>query len=320
MDYTEFLEYIRCNIAQRMQQRDAEHAVYDVNVNKIVKNNGVELDGLTIRKRGDLLSPNIYMNRYYEQYQMGQPIQCILDQIINYYEESMQGTEFQMEDLFDFAAVKERIVLRLINYDKNREQLADCPHIRFLDLAITFRYMVDKDQLGIASSIISNAEFSHWNITVEELYRTALPNTMREFPWQMDSLAAVIAECLRREAKDMLSDSILEQIREIEAEENRVTLYVLTNDAGINGATCMLYEHVIRDFAKVQESNIFILPSSIHEVMLVPEEEETEPEFLKELVKDANRTAVGYIDLLSDSVYVYDRASDSIRIYGEETA
>jgi hypothetical protein len=94
-------------------------------------------------------------------------------------------------------------------------------------------------------------------------------------------------------------------------------MYVLTNEQRLNGATCILYDNVIRNFAKVQDCNIFILPSSVHEVMLVPENAETEPEFLSELVLEANQSAVGLIDLLSDNVYYYDREREQIYIYGK---
>ena len=79
----------------------------------------------------------------------------------------------------------------------------------------------------------------------------------------------------------------------------------------------MLYDSVIRNFAKVQGKNIIILPSSIHEVILVPEQEDTDIEFLQNLVIDANKSAVGLIDLLSDSIYYYQLEKDEITIYGK---
>lgn len=110
---------------------------------------------------------------------------------------------------------------------------------------------------------------------------------------------------------------MLAELKKAEENESGVNMFVLTNDSGVNGATCMLYDNVIKNFARVQDSNIFILPSSIHEVMLVPENEEIDPAFLAELVVQANKGAVGLIDLLSDNIYYYDKEKNQVFIYGE---
>lgn len=328
MNYQEFLEYIKENLAEVLEYKEdicksgnskeenKERESYKVELHKITKNNGIVLDGITIRKKGECISPNIYLNSYFEYYQMGKPLSVIMEEIIYRYQKAKEEN-FKIVDVRDFGAVKEHIVLRLVNYKKNKEQLKKCPHKKYLDLAVTFRYIASKDRIGIASSLISNTEFEAWNIELDELYQMALFNTMKEFPWQMDSLAKVIADCLKNKNPDILPKEMLADIEKFEDKENRVNMYVLTNDTGINGATCILYDNVIKHFAKVQDANIFILPSSIHEVMLVPENVETEPEFLANLVVEANNSAVGLIDLLSDNIYYYDKEKDQIYIYGQ---
>lgn len=322
MNYQEFLEYIKENLAEVMESythicKEEEKGSYKVELHKVIKNNGITLDGITIRKEEEKVTPNIYLNSYFESYQMGKPLSIIMEEIIYQYQKAKEESDFEVEDITDFTSVKNQIVLRLVNYERNKEQLKNCPHKKYMDLAITFRYIAGKNQLGIASSLISNAEFGIWNIELDELYQIALFNTMREFPWQMDSLAKVISDCLKQKNQEILPKEILADMREFKDKENRVNMYVLTNDTGINGATCILYDNVLKNFAKVQDSNIFILPSSIHEVMLVPENTETEPEFLTSLVVEANNSAVGLIDLLSDNIYYYDREKDKVYIYGQ---
>lgn len=112
--------------------------------------------------------------------------------------------------------------------------------------------------------------------------------------------------------KGETGDSLPEEL------EQKIGVYMLTNDTGINGAFCLLYDDVIKNFAKEQNWNVYILPSSVHELMLVPEQEDTALEFLAELVVEANQTAVGLIDLLSDNIYYYDRDRDEISIYEAE--
>lgn len=335
MNYEEFLEYIKDNLEEVLQavldEKEEEETVeqgscgaknggdnqrnekFDICIHKITKNNGIVLDGLTIRKKGDAVSPNIYLNSYFENYQMGKPISVIMEEIAYRYQKLCEETELEVLDITNFNTVKDKIILRLVNYEKNREALKSCPHKKYLDMAITFRYMVSKDSLGIASSLVTKAEFELWQVDLEELYHLALFNTMREFPWKMESLVRVVTDSIRKQSGNALSEEVLQELEQM---ENGVSMYVLTNDYGINGATCILYDNVIHNFAKVQDCNVFILPSSIHEVMLVPENTDTEPEFLEELVVEANRSAVGLIDLLSDHIYYYDKESGKIYIYG----
>ena len=343
MNYEEFLDYIKENIleyyltqkentepeeketdsSKDMQSGDktkstsSEQEIYDVELHQVIKNNGIVLDSITILRKGEQISPNIYLNTYYDSYKMGKPISAIMDDILCQYQNGKAETNLTVDDITDFATVRDKIVLRLVNYEKNKEQLKNCPYKRYLDLAVTFRYIANKDAMGIASSLISNREFACWNIDMTELYQIALFNTMREFPWQMDSLVRIIANCLNNKATESLSMELLNEIQHLEEQEHGVNMFVLTNDMGVNGATCILYDNVIRNFARVQDSNLFLLPSSIHEIMIVPEDEDIEPEFLAELVVEANRSAVGYIDLLSDHIYYYDKEKDTIYIYGQ---
>ena len=325
MVYQEFLNYIKDNLVDYMKDRlkskedDSrfeEHA-YEVELHKVVKNNGIVLDGIAIRIDGANISPNIYLNSYYENYQMGRPVTSIMEEIVYLYEQAKEESDIDIVDILDYKTAKNKIFIRLVNYERNKEQLEQCPHKRYLDLAITFRYIASKDSCGLASSLISNQEFENWNVDLEELYQIALFNTMREFPWRMDSLAKVVTECFRSKMSDELPEELLQELAFLEERECGVNMFVLTNETGVNGATCILYENVIMQFAKVQESNVFILPSSIHEVMLVPESEETDAELLSSLVREANQSAVGLIDLLSDYIYYYDLDKNEITLYEE---
>lgn len=334
MDYQEFLLYLKENLPDYLKQyeyqnqerlrgenhsdsEDMDKEEYSVDFQQLKRNNGVTLDGIVIRKEGDMASPNIYVNAYYDDYQMGKPTSLIMEELVYQYFKIKEENEIDCVDLCNFRKVRGSIVLRLVNYERNREMLKTCPHKRYLDLAIVFRYVAGRSPVGLSSALIQNEEFAAWNISVEELYRIALFNTMREFPWRMDSLAKVIVDSFKRNLSEETKEELAEELSILEQTENGVSMFVLSNDTGINGASCILYDSVLHNFARVQESNIFILPSSVHEVMLVPENAETEPEFLEELVEEANRSAVGLVDLLSDHIYYYDRDKDQVLIYGQ---
>lgn len=323
MNYQEFLNYIKEHIVEVMEEQGIrlcpnhhkkKKIQYIVEIHKVFKNNGVVLDGLTIREAREHMSPNLYLNSYFEEYQMGKTILDIMQEIIFRYKELYRQDAFEVGDITDFSTIRDDIVVRLVHYDKNAEQLQNCPYIPYLDLAITFRYMVSRDACGLASSLISNTEFSRWNISVEELYEIALENTMQAFPYKINSLTEVMLELIKQSPEHKVSEQMVEEIEALAGTEESMRVYVLTNDVGINGATCILYHEVLREFALRQASDFYILPSSVHEVLLVIKDEKTDPAVLTEMVREANYSAVGLIDLLSDNIYSYEQETDRVQI------
>jgi hypothetical protein len=91
-------------------------------------------------------------------------------------------------------------------------------------------------------------------------------------------------------------------------------MYVLSNDRGINGASTLLYPNVLYDFASSIRMNFYILPSSIHECILVPDTGKLSKAALKEMVKDVNDSHVSADEVLSNEVYYYDLATDEFHI------
>ena len=278
----------------------------EVHLRKVDKNNGVTLDAISIYMQGENVSPNIYIKPYYYQYMVGKPLDTIMaNMIFNYRNQKLESKNIQRIYLDDFHGIKDKIIIRLINTELNKELLKKCPHIDYLDLSITFRIIFADDSNGMATSLIIDEEFKKWDIDLQELYKIALDNTSRLYPYRIIPLFDIV---LKNMDKLNLSD-------EINSELPEVNIFVLTNMDNINGAGAILYANVLSDFAKEHDSNIFILPSSVHEQMLVVESDDTDPAFLKSLLNDANHSSVGLIDLLGDNIYYYDRNTDEVSIY-----
>lgn len=172
MDYQEFLKYIKKNIACMINEMEGSSETGDVEqgepykviLHKVVKNNGIVLDGITLHKEGENITSNIYLTPYYESYRMGKPVSVIMEEIFSAYQETKKQADFQLMDILDFKAVRDKIVVRLVNYERNKKQLEHCPFKKYLDLAVTFRLVAEKNTIGLASSLISNEEFRAWNI------------------------------------------------------------------------------------------------------------------------------------------------------------
>lgn len=319
MDYESFLSYVKRNILYYVDLE--EEAV--VEIRQSYKNNGIILEGLSIHRSDEQMTPSLYLNGYYSEYKNGRDLESIMQHIAKQYLSLNMDMDVNPDDVFDFGKVKDCIILRLVNVDRNQKMLEKAPYIPYEDLAITFRWLAGMDDAGIATMMICNKELEAWGVTVDALYAIALANTMRLFPPVLRPLSNMLMGYLKDIATNLTSehpdcDGIQEEVVEYMAGERfRQVFYVLTNDQGINGATCMLYPGVIASFAISIQNDLYVLPSSIHEVILVPDEEEISAELLHEMVKEANDTVVFDSEILSDSIYYYSRNEKSIqKLYG----
>lgn len=293
MTFEEFREYIEEHILEGWKED------VDVSVRMVQKNNGVKLYGLYIRDTKENISPAIYLEEYYDYYLKGESPDEVIMRIREEYEQVSPKIPAYAFNLEDFAYVKDRVIYRLVNYEKNAEMLKECPYLKLYDLALTFRWVAHSNEIGISTAMITNQEMEKWEISLSDLILAARENTKRLFPPRILEMG----EMLRRAGLD-----------ESLAAEGGIHMYVLTNRQEINGASVLLYEDVLHDFAKEKECDFYVLPSSIHEVIMVPEVEIDDPEALFDMVRDANHTVVSLGDVLSDSVYYYDRENNQLRL------
>lgn len=299
MTYNQFLNYVK---EQSVYEFDHPEE-YKASINHVVKNNSVELDGICLHRAGDTLSPTVYLNHFYEEYLEGRPLHSILSEIAATLSSEVPELEVNTSLYDNYDAIRHQIIFRLVNYERNEELLTSCPYLPFCDLAITFRWLVHSDSSGIASALITNKEMELWNITLEELYQTASINTRRLFPATIQPIQQLLSEYLDKDAD---IQELLDQT------PDELQLFILSNEPRINGSTSMIYDGVLADFAKKIKKDLYILPSSIHEVLLMPATNEVEEQALLNLVRDANRTVVGLPDILSDSIYRFDSKRNRI--------
>lgn len=315
MDYESFLSYVKKNILFYM---DYDEEVV-VKLHQVIKNNGITLDGLSIHRKDERMAPNIYLNSFFVEYEAGKNIDSIMQEIASQYHSLAMELEVSPDDIYDFEKVKDHIILRLVGIKNNQKLLENCPYIVFEDLAVTFRWLVCMEDAGIATILITNKELECWEQTKEELYETALENTKRIFPAVIRPLGNMLAGYLKDIVNNVMfteeeNNSIREDVAAyVAGEQLRPTLFVLTNEQGINGATCLLYEGVVEEFADSIQQDLYVLPSSIHELILIPDTEEVTKEEFQEMVAEANDTVVFDSDVLSDSVYYFSRNEKSVK-------
>lgn len=305
-DYSTFIKDITEMVKERMGKE------YSVHIYKVMKNNSLELDSLVLLREGMNFAPNIYLLPYYEAYMEGVSLLELADRLCGIYHNCTTPLE---EETFQYAFedMKSNIIYRLVNYDKNRKLLKQIPHIKYLDLAITFHCLVHNRGDGIGTIRITNEHMEQWSTTVQELQKCAIANTRMLFPSVIRSMDEVIKDMLTEEyGSDELPTELQQELFHSSTRQHK--MYILSNLKGINGATCLLYENVLKKFADQHHCNLYILPSSIHEVILVPYDNSLSKEALAEMVRDVNHTQVACDEVLSDRVYYYSRKNNTITI------
>ena len=268
-----------------------------------MKNNGVVLRGITLMQDDSNISPTIYLNPYYDAYENGDTtLGTVIDEVIDTYERNKINRSIDMKFFLNYETVRSRIIFKLINTEKNRELLRDVPYIPFHDLSIVFQCLVSEERFGNASILIHNVHLQLWKVNAHELYECALENTPLLQGYELADMNTVLEEM---KALGGIDDE------EIEDMQQEVPMYVLSNKSRINGASCILYKDILKDFAMVVDKDLYVLPSSIHEVILLPSDGTQESEQLKEMVREINQSQVEKEEVLSDSVYYYRRSDDS---------
>ena len=153
---------------------------------------------------------------------------------------------------------------------------------------------------GNATALIYNSNIKNWNIKEDELYRTAVSNTPKLLPVKIYEMSELIKYVDTAEGRYSLDDPWCSN------------LYVLTNKSRINGAAGIMYEGVLKKLADKLESDMYILPSSIHEVIILPKSTMFNKEELMAMVRDVNTEGVSKDEVLSYTVYEYDRNTEEI--------
>jgi len=252
------------------------------------KNNGVVMEGLSVRKQGQKVAPTIYLDSYYRDYLEGRSIYGICEKILECCEDCSFMEKFDVDFFLDYRKIKPTVVYKLINYEKNQELLKDVPHIPFLDLAIVFYCLLSDTPVGNATVLIHNSHIDLWRVNCGDLYRAAKVNVQRLLPAKLQTMGEVIRELSGE-------DSV----------EDVVPMYVLTNSRKALGAACILYDGMLEACARRIGEAYYLLPSSIHEVILIPKAAVPDEQELKDMVADINKTQVRNTEVLSNQIYFY---------------
>ena len=306
MDYREFTDAVEKQMNQRMTG-GVRAGLYTA-----VKNNGRERTGVLIETPGINISPTIYLEEYFEEYLAGTSFEKIIDEIMEFYECIRRDESWDCEKILSFEGVKDRIVFKLINTEKNTAYLRRVPHLAFLDLSIVFYVLLEVVREGTAAMVITNSHIRQWNVEPKELWDAAAANVKRILPAEFYTMNYALKEMLSRGS---LNQEFLEEENLFCRNVNvRDGMYVLSNHLRNYGAACMAYPHVLEMVGQILRKDFYVLPSSVHEVVIVPCYSGMNCREMDAMVRDINKTEVADEEVLGDHVYLYERSSGILRM------
>lgn len=315
MDFTTFTEKVTKGVQQFLGDQ------VDVSVRDIRKNNGIFLKGMTMFAKGSNMSPTIYLNDFFEEYNRGKALSSVVGDIVKIYDKTKVHGNMNMDFFLDYEKVRKQIYCRLINYEKNKDILEEIPHKKYLDMAVVCYFGYTNEIIGNGTIMIHESHLESWNIKKEELIEWALENTEKTLGFQclnmMDIMRGMLLEGLcaengetddfkDEESEEMTMECAEKIVDNMLEEKGKGPMYVVTNRHKCLGAICMIFDSVLSKMAEKMGEGFVILPSSVHEVILVSGKEAASAEHLKEMVTEINTTQVEPQEVLSNNVYYYD--------------
>lgn len=257
-----------------------------ITVHTIPRNNQSFAEGLTILESGFNISPTIYIGEYYEDLKKGLAFSDVFSNILDAYYNYRPHENIDPAFFKDFHNICHRVAFKLVHYERNRELLKEIPHIPFLDLAVVFYCLVTSTSHANATILITKEHCKLWDTCTDKLYALARENT----PRLMDSH-------LEQTAFSVLSPT---------------PMYILSNKSRYFGAACLLYDRLLSKLSHNLSVDFFIIPSSIHEVLLVPASSNMCKEDFNRMIQEVNNSSLRPEEILSDHVYYYSNSDDKI--------
>ena len=279
MTFNEYIDYAKTHIQEYLPP---EYIDAEVRIESIQKINE-QYTGLMVRPEGRSSVPVANMDIYFEKYLQDEDIEASLREISNTLQTAIPP-EISEELLKDYDSLKEKLFVRLSPAAECGSVIENSPCRTEEDLLMTYHIFIESPDGGFMSARITNEIAEDLGLDIKQLHEDALANTASLMPTKVQSMMAALTG----------------------VEEDDPTMLVITNELGTFGAGALFCEGIMDQVAERFNGNYFLLPSSTHEWIAVPDNGLHDRKDLEDMVRSANRTVVDPADRLSDNVFHYD--------------
>ncbi len=257
-------------------------------------------------------SPNFNLDDEYKYYENTGDFNSCIDRMARIIVQS-KDKNFDLSLMNDVERLKENIIMQLINTDSNKELLNVAPHREINDCSVVYRVLMQNTKDGIATVLIDNNMLKAFDMTESDLFAHAQESTKKLLPPVIKPISEVLPMCIPDEMREMFQEMGMPEMPMFQPEEE---LYILTNTSGVHGAAQMLYADNLQQVADKVGNDIYVLPSSVHEVLCVNKDKMSVEE-LQDMVREVNATIVDLADRLSNQVYLYDRTERTLTMVSD---
>lgn len=302
MNFNEFVNEVKGNI-KLFLPKDYENA--EVSTMECHKLNRA-YTGLMVRKEGELLTPTINLNQLYEAYktQPSVTMETVCRKIADIVLEA--PIQVDLKAILNYENVKDKLFIRVSSAEANKEGLEIVPHQLKEDLAITYHVAVGKDQDGLSSMLITNEMMKEYGVTQEQIHEDAMKSSPRVMVPEVSSIGVLIDEIYQKNILMLTPDEREMLLETLQESSEMPTFFVVTNTERVNGAGVIFYPEFMDNMGELLGNNFFILPSSIHQMLILPDDGQVDAEMLRDMVKEVNATQVAPAERLTNDVYHFD--------------
>ncbi|MGI6118916.1 MAG: DUF5688 family protein [Bilifractor sp.] len=252
--------------------------------------------GIRLDLGNEAASPVLNLEPYYQEMTEGVSLQKELSRIKSDLADVMREVpEIPTGRVQNYEEMKDHLIMQVIPVKGNEERLKEMPHRKLEDMAVVYRVMLDSRPDGQMSLLVTNPVLQQYGVSQEQLEADAAAAMKQRNAYSIRPLREVLAGLLGPEGEE--PDTGTGDV-----------LYIATNPQSMYGAGVIAHPDFMRDAAEVMKGDFFILPSSIHEVLLFRDDGAADYRDLEAMVKDINATQVEPKDRLTDTVYHYDTA------------
>ena len=306
MNKNEFFEAVKDGVLENLKKTDD---TLEATISKVTKLNNIVYTGLSFKSQTTRVAPVVYLDEFFARFSDDDlSLNDVIVQVSEIYKtHSADSQDIDVGCITDYNAIKDKIVPAICNAERCTDYLKDAPHEQFCNLAIYFRIIVDIRD-GEGSVLVSNQLMNSWNIGLDDIKSQAWENLKRDNPPSFKTMYDVLKESVPAFADVALPEET----------DDSCCMHVLTNHSKTAGAVYMADTSVLEGIAGEMDSDLIILPSSRHEVIVLPIAMAETPDKLadiKSMVTEINHNGtVSDEDFLGDSVYVYHREAGTVEI------
>ncbi len=294
-------ELFRNKISEAVSEYYGEE--YRVKISRANKLNGVVLYGINITEKDRKISPTIYLEGFFKKYERGIAFSSVFKEIVDTYERFKNTDSMTVDFFMDYEKVKSNLSIKLINTELNKELLKDVPHRIFDDLAIVCIVEVKNKDEKAGTVLIHNNHICMWGVHANELIDDALKNATKIAAPRINKLSDVVLS-LYDHCTDEERRSVMKQDMELLREEP-LNMFILSNSDQTFGASVITYPDLLKGIGESLKSDFYVLPSSVHEVIILPKFISGTIGNINSMIRSINSEMLNPEDVLSDHAYLF---------------